>query len=114
MTDAPLRLDPEFRDLLIKLADIVEERLGLGDCKIALGPHGRFERDGVFHYEAAIACDNAPQLVRAMRRAFPPRTDGRLRVTIGPFGDLQLEGACADDLRAAIARAQTMPQVNGD
>ncbi|QNM82014.1 hypothetical protein H8M03_08200 [Sphingomonas sabuli] len=96
----PTRLDPAMRAQVLAIASAAERQLGLAECQIAIVVHA--SESGV--YELAIACDRHPELIRAMRRAFPRRTDGRLRATIGPFGDLNLVNVTAADVASATGR----------
>ena len=101
----PYAFEPEMSALITELGDVVERSLGLSGGVLARVLHHRKDVGGVPTYEISIAYGDDGSLVRRMRKAFPPRWAGKgLRVTIGPFGSLDLVDATADDIRAALAR----------
>lgn len=94
----------EFRELLRALADAAQAKLGLSDTRVALVYHRATDGDGTLRYDVGVACDVRPDLVRVMRGAFPRAGKSPFRVFMGPFGDLNLEGASTRELQAALAK----------
>lgn len=97
-------LAPDFRSLLLQLADAVERDLGLSGSGMAIVIHGARMIDGEKCYDLSLASDDAPDMIRVMRAAFPRRKVGHLRATVGKFGDLNLENVAMADIEAALAR----------
>lgn len=100
----PVTLDPEFKTLLIELADRAERALGLHDTPLTIVTFRKTETDGVIRYVVGVACENSPELLSAMRAAFPRHLGAGARVHMQPLGGLKLEGVTIDHLRAALAR----------
>lgn len=100
---APAHFDPGFRAGLIALADRAERNLGLIDAHIAMVCHAcRAGPDGAI-YEASVASERTPQLVREMRRGFAPQGAGDKRCFVNSLGALMLVDMTLADLDAARA-----------
>lgn len=97
----PIVLTDEVRAALLELIEEVAASLDCPDAHVAIVCHGARAIDGATRFDIGLASDATPELVRALRRAFPRRGTGLLRATMGPFGDLNLENVTAPDLKSA-------------
>ena len=93
-----------MRELLLQLADAAEKRLGVTNSMIAIVVMHRAGLTTDPIYQLSIGCESSPALLREMRSAFPSRSMGAVKATMGPRGALDLVNLRFEDVHAALAR----------
>ena len=97
--------------LLLKLAEGLEQDLGLVASRLAIVIHGARRTEGLIRYDLSLGSDD--ELIGAMRKAFPYRGTGHFSVRLGKLGGLDLFNVAAADVEAAIVRAEQARRLGG-
>ena len=109
----PTLLDPPFKALLIEIADRVERQLGLADTPLTIVTLRAHQREGSPTYDFGLACERAPELLAAIRNAFPRRLAGGARIRVERLGGLRFEGVGQEHLQAVLARLDAAARSHG-